>query len=171
MKVVVERSGVARADDEADEEVAPRENPFEPHAVWYWPVAVFLCLLALAVVWVPAFVPGQDTPVHAFFARVLRERGLFEGMLEGRFAPTSQLSVYLSVPFASLEPALVGKLTRTVAGGLLLAAMLLCGRETGERRPIGFLLAPALTCAFPQAMGFDNFALGMALGVLLPIKN
>ena len=166
MKVVVERSGVARADDEADEEVAPRENPFEPHAVWYWPVAVFLCLLALAVVWVPAFVPGQDTPVHAFFARVLRERVLFEGMLEGRFAPTSQLSVYLSVPFASLEPALVGKLTRTVAGGLLLAAMLLCGRETGERRPIGFLLAPALTCAFPQAMGFDNFALGMALGVL-----
>ena len=70
MKVVVERSGVARADDEADEEVAPRENPFEPNAVWYWPVAVFLCLLALAVVWVPAFVPGQDTPVHAFFARV-----------------------------------------------------------------------------------------------------
>ncbi len=166
MKVVVERSGVARADDEADEEVAPRENPFEPHAVWYWPVAVALCLLALAVIWVPAFVPGQDTPVHAFFARVLRERGLFEGLLEGRFAPTSQLSVYLSVPFASLEPALVGKLTRTLAGGLLLGAMLLCGRETGERRPIGFLLAPALTCAFPQAMGFDNFALGMALGVL-----
>ena len=28
------------------------------------------------------------------------------------------------------------------------------------------MLAPALTCAFPQAMGFDNFALGMALGVL-----
>lgn len=111
-------------------------------------------------------VPGQDTPVHAFFARVLRERGLFDGLLEGRFAPTSQLSVYLSVPFASLEPALVGKLTRTLAGGLLLGAMLLCGRETGERRPIGFLLAPALTCAFPQAMGFDNFALGMALGVL-----
>lgn len=166
MKVVVERSGAARADDEADEEVAPRENPFEPHAVWYWPVAVLLCLLALAVIWVPAFVPGQDTPVHAFFARVLRERGLFEGLLEGRFAPTSQLSVYLSVPFASLEPALLGKLTRTLAGGLLLGAMLLCGRETGERRPIGFLLALALTCAFPQAMGFDNFALGMALGVL-----
>jgi hypothetical protein len=166
VKVVVERSGVARADDEADEEVAPRENPFEPHAVWYWPVALLLCLLALAVIWVPAFVPGQDTPVHTLFARVLRERGLFAGLLEGRFAPTSQLSVYLSVPFASLEPALVGKLTRTLAGGLLLGAMLLCGRETGERRPIGFLLAPALTCAFPQAMGFDNFALGMALGVL-----
>lgn len=166
MKVVVERSGASRVGDDAEEEVAPRENPFEPAAVWYWPVAVALCLLALAVIWVPAFVAGQDTPVHAFFARVLRERGLFAGMLEGRFAPTSQLSVYLSVPFASLEPALVGKLTRTVAGGLLLAAMLLCGREVGERRPIGFLLAPALTCAFPQAMGFDNFALGMALGVL-----
>lgn len=166
MKVVVERSGNPRAGDDADEEVAPQENPFEPGAVWYWPVAVLLCLLALAVIWVPAFVPGQDTPVHALFARVLREPGLFGGLLEARFAPTSQLSVYLSVPVASLEPALVGKLTRTLAGGLLLGAMLLCGRETGERRPIGFLLAPALTCAFPQAMGFDNFALGMALGVL-----
>lgn len=166
MKVVVERSGASRAGDDAEEEVAPQENPFEPSAVWYWPVAACLCLIALAVIWFPAFVPGQDTPVHALFSRVLREPGLFQGLLEGRFAPTSQLSVYLSVPFASLEPALVGKLTRTLSGGLLLGAMLLCGRETGERRPIGFLLAPALTCAFPQAMGFDNFALGMALGVL-----
>ncbi len=136
----------------------------EPAAAPYWAAVAALVLLALAVIWVPAFVAGQDTPVHAFFARVWQSPEAWAGILETRWAPTSQLSVYLTAPFTGLGPAVTGKVARTIGTALLLLGVYLTGRANGERRPLGLLLAPAMTAGFCQSMGFDNFVLGLGIG-------
>jgi hypothetical protein len=134
---------------------------------WAWALGVAVAVAAALVgIWWPPYTPGQDTPQHLFFARVLAEPSRFEVDYRVNLALTSQGFVYLAALFEPLGLVVAGKLVRTLGLGLLLAAYWVLGRAAGERHPVGLLFAAAASASFFHAMGFENFALAVPLGLL-----
>ena len=105
-----------------------------PSPLVYWSLLGVTVAAALAAIWLPPWIPGQDTPHHTFFAFVGAHPERFEGLYEFRGAWTGIGFNYPMIPFVDLGLPIAQKLVRTLGLGLFCGSFYLLGRVRGEVR-------------------------------------
>jgi MFS family permease len=130
-------------------------------------------LLAVAVaslfcIWWPGYPTGTDMPTHLMTADLLAHPGRLDPWLQPHYPPTSQLSVWLSVPLVLALPLpLAGLLSLTLFAAIAAACAAWLARAVGSDPRWGAIIALSQFFGFGYAMGFTNFLLGNALGMAL----
>jgi hypothetical protein len=132
-----------------------------------WVLAACLLFLALATIWLPAWVPGTDMPTHLMMADLLAHPDRATGLIVRHYPATSQLSVWLTVPFAMVLPLpIAAKAALTLFLAAYVAANARLGSRFGAWLPDTVTWSTAMFFGFCYAMGFTNFLVAAAAGAM-----
>jgi hypothetical protein len=130
-------------------------------------LALLLAIIALATIWLPAWVPGTDMPTHLMMAELLAHPDRATDLVVRHYPATSQLSVWLTVPFALFFPlAVAGKAALTLFYATYVAANARLGARFGAWFPDTLTWSSAMFFGFCYAMGFTNFLVAAASGAM-----
>lgn len=138
----------------------------EPGPVAYGAVVAALAALALVAIWAPAVPAGTDLPTHLYFARAVAAPESFGGLVEVHYPPTAQLWVWLVAPLTGFGPVLAARVGLTFLASVVAFGFWAVGRASGDRRPLALLFGLAATQSWFGAMGFVDFVLGGAIGLV-----
>ena len=130
-------------------------------------LALLLAIIALATIWLPAWVPGTDMPTHLMMVELLAHPDRATDLVVRHYPATSQLSVWLTVPFALVFPlAVAGKAALTLFYAAYVAANARLGTRFGAWFPDTLTWSSAIFFGFCYAMGFTNFLVAAASGAM-----
>ena len=131
-----------------------------------WLPLVAVSLASLSCIWWPMFPTGTDMPTHLMTAAFLVHPEHLAPWLQWHFAATSQLSVWLTVPFAAvMSLPMAGLCGLTLFAGMQAGAGAWLARTYGVDGRWGALVALSHFFGFGFAMGFTNFLVGNACGL------
>ncbi len=130
-----------------------------------------LCAVALAslfCIWWPGFPTGTDMPTHLMTAELLAHPDRLSPWLSAHYPPTSQLSVWVTVPLVLVLPVpIAGLVSLTLFASIAACCAAWLARELNAPPAWGAVVALSQFFGFGFAMGFTNFLLGNALGMAL----
>jgi hypothetical protein len=127
--------------------------------------AALSAVVGLLAIWLVPMVGGTDTPTHVAFAMLLANPEPAAGLIATGLAPTSQLFVWLAIPFVPLGAAVAAKASTSLTFLTYLGGAVALGTTLTGRRSLAAPLATASFFGFSFAMGFFNFALAAGLGM------
>ena len=128
-------------------------------------MAFLLVVISLATIWLPAWVPGTDMPTHLMMADLLAHPDRATDLVVRHYPATSQLSVWLTMPFALILPlSVAGKAALTLFYATYVAANARLGARFGAWFPDTLVWSSAMFFGFCYAMGFTNFLVAAAAG-------
>lgn len=129
--------------------------------------AIVSVVLALLIIWTPLVPPSQDGASHILDTVIHSHPERFEGLVRPHAPPSARGFVVPTTLVSRAGGPVVGaRVTLTLCLSLLIAGMVLLGRQRVSESGVAIIGACMVGTGWLAAMGFWNFLVGFSLGVL-----